>query len=215
MDFSIKVNDAAFAYLRLQKGSLDSVANNRKEWQSRYEADLRTTLKAIAPFLPTKRWPVHLLDVGSGLGGIDVLIRRYIDEHNEDATHVHLLDGMQDPPVMRLHRQTFNDMTIAREFQMANGLSPDRFHARPPTLVNFNPHLFDLVVSFGSWCFHYPPSVYLPRLMPSLHPDCVLILDVRQQKSDWMHDLETVFDLVDKVTLRVKWARCVFKLRAR
>lgn len=213
MNYGIRVSDEAFAYLRIQKGSLEPFAGDRAEWHRRYEADLRATFEHIERHLPMRPDSLRLLDVGSGVGGIDVLIRR---NYEDDClkTHLHLLDGIADPPVMNLHRETFNNMNVARAFQEENGLELDAFRAWSPETKTFGDQQFDLVVSFGSWCFHYPPAVYLRQVHRSIASGAVLILDVRRNRPEWMRVLEQVFELVTMVELKPKYSRCVFKVRA-
>lgn len=210
MKFEIRVDEEHFEYLRIQKGSLDEYAHNRADWHRRYEADLRETYEQIAPWLPQSC--SLLLDVGSGLGGIDVLVARHYAERDQ-APAVRLLDGHDDPPVMNLHRLTFNNMRIARNFQVKNGLAPLKLGAYRTDVAHFEAP-FDLITSFGSWCFHMPPSVYLPAICASaVKPSTVLILDVRRHKLEWMGDLERVFEVVTIVAAKPKWSRIVFKVR--
>lgn len=186
MDFAIKVDDDHFRYLRVQKGNLDPFASDRVEWHRRYESDIKRTYEEIRPFLP----PVcqRILDVGSGLGGIDILLSRHYAEAApasgpEFAPTLHLLDGDEDPPVMNLHRETFNSMTVACSFLTTNGIKAERLHCyTPETREFFKP--FDLIVSFGSWCFHYPPDVYLRRLLDggAESRDTRFIVDMRAGK---------------------------------
>lgn len=218
MNYEISVDDRAFEYLRIQKGNLDGYTHRRAEWQIKYEADIRATFEQIARWLPPGD-PVErvgVLDVGSGLGGIDVLIRRHYERRGETIA-LHLLDGIDDAPVMNLHRETFNDMAVALGFQEANGLGGEAFRAwdameMRSTSAAFDCK-FDLVVSFGSWCFHYPPSVYLKKIYRALAPGAVVILDVRRHKLEWMGQLEAPFDLITIVNAKPKWSRCVFKVR--
>lgn len=218
MDFSIRVDPEHFDYLHLQKGSLDkfSVTGSgrialNKQWQQAYEQDLRDTFEMIRPDLPGVCQ--SMLDVGSGLGGIDVLIRRYYEQHG-GAPYVHLLDGVDDLPVMTLHAKTFNNMRIARNFQVKNGLSPLKMRGYGPDVTYFDSP-FDLIVSFGSWCFHYPPMAYLAPIVASgCHPGTTLILDVRRGRPDYMRELAKGLDLVATIATRDKWLRCVFKPKA-
>lgn len=206
MDYSLTVEDQHFEYLRLQKGRLDKLAGNRAAWHRAYEADLRQCYEQIAPHLPPACWAV--LDIGSGLGGIDVLIRRHYEAAG-GGCYVHLLDGESDPPAVRLHRETFNDMAVARDFQKRNGLKAERFGYFTPK-TEWVPRPYDLVVSFGSWCFHYAPAVYLP-LLRGTQPGAVLIVDLRVGKPEWAAQLEDVYELVAVVGNREKWRRCVYR----
>lgn len=206
----IRVDPEHFAFLKLQKGSLDEYAHNFADWHRRYDADLQQTLDGIAEHLPASCGAI--LDIGSGLGGIDALLSRYYQERGQDP-HVSLLDGVDDDPVMNLHRQTFNSMAVARNFLVKNGVPALKFGYYAPDAPGFD-RRYDLVVSFGSWCFHYPPRWYLERVAKTaLHADSVVILDVRRHRRAWMDELGEVLELVTVPVQKPKWSRCVFRVR--
>jgi len=232
MDFRMRVDDEHFEYLRLQKGSLDPYAGDRVDWHRRYEESLRETFDQIAPHLPPTCW--GMLDIGSGLGGIDVLIGRHYCEPRlgadvttvEDADpiflrrpaqpwpYTHLLDGIDDRPVMKLHRETFNDMRVAKDFQVKNGMPAERFGFFG-TRDQFYSRPYDLVVSFGSWCFHYSPDKYLQPLLSGggLHLESVIIIDVRKGKPDYERTLSRALECVAVIDRQKKYTRAVFRRR--
>lgn len=213
VDKPIEVSDAAFEYLKLQKGSLDRFASNRALWLKAYRDDLDATYKECAPFLPPACWGI--LDIGSGLGGIDILLARHYVRAGHRQPWVNLLDGEDDPPVVKLHRETFNSMRVAHDFQRENGIRGDQFAYYTPSSPSL-PKPYDLVVSFGSWCFHYAPAVYLPLLLRGggLHRDTVVIVDVRKDKVEYWQQLHEHFAVVgvirearkyDRVALKRQW----------
>lgn len=206
------VDDAHFAYLKLQKGALDTFAHDRQQWQNEYEQDLRRTFDDISPALPDTCW--GFLDVGSGLGGIDALIYHRYERQSGRGPYVNLIDGVDDLPVMTLHRQTFNHMGVAKDFLTKNGVPRDRIHTHAPD-SDAIAKPYDLVVSFGSWCFHYEPNTYLQRLAPALHRDSVLIIDVRRAKPEWDEQLHSILEPLVILRERPKWRRTAFKLRSR
>jgi len=206
IDRSLVVGDSHFAYLRLQKGSLFSLSHERARWHAAYEHDLWQTYSEIKEYLPVPCWGV--LDIGSGLGGINILISRH---YGDDPPFIHLLDGEADAPEMRLHRQTFNDMTIARHFLIANGVRPDRLNHFGTGAENL-PRPYDLVLSLGSWCFHYEPDTYLPLLLRGggLHMSSIVILDVRNNRKDYVEQLHRSFAQVAVIRRERKYKRIVF-----
>src|SRR5690606_17055673 len=149
-----------FEYLRIQKGNLDLLGRDFPRWLDAYNLDIRSTFEDVLPWLPATCG--EILDVGSGLGGIDVLLSRHYRARGEPPG-VTLLDGLDDPPVVQLHRKTFSNARIARNFHWKNGTSLLKFSCVAPWVERFE-HPFDLVVSFGAWCFHVAPEVYLPQL---------------------------------------------------
>lgn len=206
---AVNVSDAQFAYLRLQKGSLFELSQDRARWQEAYETDLWQTFEEIRQHLPRPCWGV--LDIGSGLGGIDILITRH---YAENPPYIHLLDGEADAPVMHVHRRTFNNMTVAREFLTSNGVRRDRFGYFTTATENL-PRPYDVVLSLGSWCFHYAPDVYLPLLLSGggLHIDSVIIVDVRNRKSEYARQLARCLDRVAVIRETPKYTRSVYRLR--
>lgn len=201
------VSDEQFEYLRWQKGSLFDLSDDRERWQAAYEAELWQTYLEMQKHLPDPCW--GLLDVGSGLGGIDVLLARH---YADDQPYIHLLDGEDDAPEMRLHRNTFNSMKVAREFQRANGIRMDRF-GYFTTATSDLPRPYDLVLSLGSWCFHYPPDTYLPLLLSGggLHLDSVIIVDVRNSRPIYEEQLAKSLERMAVIRTAPKYTRAVYR----
>ena len=203
----IQVNDAHFDYLAVQKGKLQPLAADRKRWDAAYQAAIKEDFQTLYSALP--RRCDSILDIGSGLGGIDVLLAR---SYGARASHPHfcLVDGVDDPPVMTLHRETFSNRAVALDFLRVNGvedveyLGPDVFRAEKPTRT------FDLVLSLGAWCFHTPPELYLEAVKRRVHRDSILILDVRKDKPEWRKHLEETWHLVGTCRYAAKFDRLAF-----
>lgn len=201
-DYQLRVSDEAFRYLVVHRGSLDHLRENRKAWEAAYLAGIRASYDGMAPFLPKDC--SSILDVGAGLGGVDVLLSR----HYGGKTKVILLDGWDDEPSLRFHRMTTSSAEVARKFHADNGsvnfnyISPSRLVIQP----------VDLVVSTGAWCFHFPPEEYLDFVLACMTPRAVLITDVRKDRfSDWLKLLESKLKRIGKIFEKRKQARMVFR----
>lgn len=217
--FGFAVRPEQFEYLKLQKGSLDYLKKDPIAWGTAYAGSLKKQYLNIRHWLPKRCG--SLLDVGSGLGGIDILIsRHYVNfmDSPQQYPRVFLLDGIADPPVMTLHRKTFNHMGVAARFLTDNGIpfqnigwfSPD--FVRDATRAFFDS--FDLIVSFGSWCFHYEPNTYLPQLLNgAIGPETVVIIDVRADRPSWDQQLSDALALEATIKRSKKWDRRVYRLK--
>jgi SAM-dependent methyltransferase len=202
------VDDSHFAYLRLQRGAIEHLSGDRRAWLAAYERSLHDDFENMRPFLPERCSAV--LDVGSGLGGIDVLLDRHYG-----GLQVCLFDGRADKPVLAQHSCTFNHMGVAMDFQRRNGvqLAVSWDPAMCSGLQALRPAV-DLVVSLASWCFHYPPQVYLDLVRALVRPAGTLILDVRAGRHDWRARLGDVFEQIDCAHRGRKFDRMVFRARA-
>lgn len=178
----IKVSDAAFPYLVAQVGELDSFSDDRKLWEDAYNSKMEGRLENISPHVPANL--SSILDVGSGLGGIDILLHRSFG-----GPRIVLMDGDTGKSVSRRHDVPFCSAEVALDFQRDNGVHDATFMrcdapvARP----------FDLITSYRAWCFHIAPRVYLEYVLRCCHADTRVILDVRR-RSDWEDELLEIFD---------------------
>jgi SAM-dependent methyltransferase len=200
---ALTVEEEHFKYLVLQRGDIEHLSSDFDRWLVAYNRRLAETYRSIRPFLPPDCHKV--LDIGSGLGGINALI----NDHYGGGMDICLLDGVRDPPVMLAHRRTFNHMEVARDFLWKNGVyvfsyySPQLGYPRP----------FDLITSYRSWCFHYPPSVYLDFVVSCCHPDTILIVDLRRKMPEWYEALCKPFRVVGAVHASDKCDRIAFQCR--
>lgn len=201
MAVSLIVEDKHFAYLKVQKGSIRYLAHNRRAWLKAYNRRIVDDYAGIHPYLPNSCGSV--LDIGGGIGGIDALLVRKFGADCE----ICILDGERDKPVMKQHRKTFNDMRVARDFLTKNGVC--RFSYYTPANLK-KPRPFDLIISLGSWCFHYPAETYLKFVRSCCHAGTTLIVDVRKQKQEWSDALDQAFRLRAVLPLRPKFDRKVF-----
>lgn len=177
------VEDKHFDFLSIQRGDIADLAGNRAEWEHAYVDGLYRRFENIRPHLPPK--VVNMLDVGSGLGGINAIINQ---EYGGNC-HVHLIDGVADKPRVVTHSQTFNDMSIAKDFLKKNGVKNFGFTSPADTVKKRGWIKYDLIFSFASYCFHYAPKVYLDYILHHSHKDTVFIFDVRKDKLSWQEDL--------------------------
>lgn len=183
----------AYPYLRAQKGRLGHLEDD-VFWSAYDRAVFRDYLD-IAPHLPA--FCQGMLDVGGGMGGIDAVVAAHY-ELDQPQPAVAILDGDYAAPVMRLHREPFSNRAVCEQFLQANGVCDVRYvtpaNARKAVSGPSAWPEVDLVISLGSWCFHYPPKEYLDYVISSSSPGATVILDVRCGKSEWDFSLMQSFE---------------------
>lgn len=209
---SLNIDHEAYPYLVAQRGALDDMKAEPQLWCDKYMDVLLSEFRSIEPYLPT--YCKRVLDVGSGLGGINILL----NEHYGGCMQVTLLDGIDDPPEVSSHSATFNHMGVARRFLKMNGLDKMTFiDANNPD--RFATGTYDLIVSFKSWCFHTPPAKHLDLVRQACRPGTRIILDVRggsadradQRSYDYMRTLTAAFKHRSMVHYGLKFETHMFE----
>lgn len=166
----IIVPDSAVEWIRLHRTKFRDLPAD--EVKAAYAASVEADYEAMKPWLPKKcrAW----LDIGAGMAGIDVLLRRHYR-----MSRIHLMDGTGRGPNMVGYQKgidLYNSMPAALELLAANGIKSVGVHEPDPSATIE----CDLIVSLLSWGHHYPAETYLPLVMRSLRPGGRLILDLRK-----------------------------------
>lgn len=201
VDFKLKISDEAFSYLKLHRGSIEHLARHRGHWEQAYRAGLEKSYLGMMYYLPIEC--SSILDIGAGLGGIDIILSR----HYGGTPKITLLDGEADAPKMELHRKTFGHREVARRFHKDNGQA-NFDYVSPQT--ELTPRPVDLTISTGAWCFHFPPEEYLDFVMKCMRPGGVLITDVRKDKPQWLETLSKKLVFAGTIAEQKKRDRLVF-----
>jgi hypothetical protein len=152
----------------------DHFPHGPAEWQEEYTARIVDEFAALKPYLPRKI--DSLLDIGCGLGGIDVLIAR-----KARTKTIHLVDGyiMNDANKNHgYHKKTkpWTDVDSAGKFVKDNySLADVRLHYYDKKVKVVG---VDLILSMWSWGFHYPVAEYMPVALAN--PKARIVLDIRK-----------------------------------
>jgi SAM-dependent methyltransferase len=202
---TIRIFDTAYDYLVTQQGSLDPLKDDRAKWAVAYEEMLRDKFDSFKLYIPVPCR--NVLDVGSGMGGINILVHEYT------KADIYLLDGIKDQPIVKRNWQTHNSMQVAQKFLAVNGValagwfSPAlRLHAAKKVRPKF-----DLVISLGAWCFHLPPRQYLAFVAEHMGPSGRMVVEVRIDREDYDAELKEKFNLVDVIHKARKYERRVYE----
>lgn len=194
-----------FAYLVNQHGRVAHERDDFDRWKAAYEQSLQAIYESIAPVLPARCGSV--LDIGSGLGGIDIHLHRH---YGGDAAFV-LLDGDNGDPQVAWSYAPHNSFTVGYDFLHKNGVL-NVSSILPGYLGEWSGPPFDLVVSFAAYGFHIHPGLYLDHLQKVIHEDTVIILDVRRTKSDWLELFGSAFGVPRVLEKAEKYARLAFRV---
>jgi SAM-dependent methyltransferase len=123
-----------------------------KNWND-YVLSLVGDFEQITPYLPEK--VTSILDIGCGLGGIDILLKQRFPE-----AHLSLLDSDGSPQNFRggfgEEMLPFMKREETERFLSGNGVQIDRWLevGTRETLAA------DLIISLYSWGWHYPLETY-------------------------------------------------------
>lgn len=173
----LTVSKREFTYLKAQRGDLDHLSGDYSTWLVAYREKLADTFFMIEKHLPAT---CDLsLDIGSGLGGINILLCQHYAEKLGKVPRIHLLDGDGSPQV-RQHRLPFNDISLALNFLSRHGVRQVSF-STPQRFVEVG--CFDLVISFAAWGFHIPVNEYLSYVLNHIHEDTILVVDARRPRA--------------------------------
>jgi SAM-dependent methyltransferase len=197
---NLDIEPAHFQYLQIQHGRVSDQRSNFSKWKAAYEESLDAIYASLLPVLPERADTV--VDVGSGLGGINILLA----QHYSPELAIRLVDGFNDPADVVSHVRTFNDMEVAKHFLALNGCK-NVGGIRPGEDWRCKA---DIVVSFAAWCFHVPPSTYFSDLMANTKPGAKVIVDVRRAKKEWLREMISLLGKPEVLSEAEKYVRCSF-----
>ncbi len=178
-----------------------------------FNEGLRKDLKTFEKYLPQN--VKKILDIGCGVGGIDVVLSRYYESSQPD---IYLLDKTEIP--LRVYYGIrdrgcyYNSLEVTKNLLVINGIPEEKIFLQEATLnnsIDFNVE-FDLIISLLSWGYHYPVSTYLDQVYEKLAPGGTLILDVRKGQGG-IELLKSKFGNVAIVLKEEKSDRVIVKKR--
>lgn len=191
---------------------LDAAIALESAWRGKavrraFNRDMTGEYAEIVPHLP--RRAVAILDIGCGVGGIDVLLHRhygtprlYLVDRTE--TTGRLWYGFEEKGAF------YNSFDATRRLLVKNGVPEPalRFREVGEECRLDVPESVDLVISLISWGFHYPVPVYADQVRALLRPGGRVILDVRKG-TDGKAELQARFPRVETISETRKKERVV------
>lgn len=149
--------------------------------------------------------PKYVLDIGSGLGALDIVMVREFD------CHVFMVDGEDGGPKSVYHNVPFCSRDAVERFMYENAVDSSKYLYCAPRHIG-EPMLFNLVVSFRAWCFHFGPEHYLPFVWDSCPVGTRIIVDMRRGHDDWREKMRSCFNEVAVIEQQPKFERVVFEV---
>ncbi len=116
-----------------------------------------------------------ILDIGSGIAVVDLL------QAKANPTNKFILVDKQDQNFQQGVYYSdqypfYNSWAPVEDCVFASGLDANRFSMQDPSMPW--PEV-DHIISYFSWCFHYPKNTYWSKVLSSLKTGGTLTLDVR------------------------------------
>lgn len=168
----------AIPLIHLQRTRTKKHDDPRMEWALSIERDF----VQLAPYLPKR--VERFLDIGCGLGGIDVKLYHYFRTQSYTWPEVLLMDGDGIGEELYGYQDLidyYNSKVVMVKLLRANRVESFKV-IKPGKKLKANS--LDLVLSLLSWGHHYPVSEYLENVSRALRPGGRLILDVRKGRTD-------------------------------
>ena len=160
-------------------------------------------LELIAPYLPNNKNVDHnILDIGCGLGVIDVLLSKHYPNANfylQDKSES--IDSNKKYNGFNQTYQYYNNIELLREFLTNNGLKT--FNIVDGEEINSIILKFDVIMSLLSCGWHYSLLSYLDFIKGHLNEDGILIVDVRNETEEGLlyetfHNVNRIFNPYEK-----------------
>jgi len=148
--------------------------------------------QGIEPFLPVNC--KSILDIGCGVGGIDVLL------YKKYKTIMHLLDGDYLSNDMlygfNIKESIYNSLDATKKMMITNNINNYKLYNIQdgfPKLKNI-----DVVISIYSWGFHYTIEKYIDNVIKVLSKDGILIMDIRKSAEE-LYIIKTCFNNISEI----------------
>lgn len=191
-----KVNEKQSELIVLQRTGYNIDALNLDGIGKAYYNDMCLAFSDIEHFLPENCESV--IDIGCGIGGIDVLISR---AYGNCKFHMVDRDGMENEIYYGFRHvgAKYNLLSLTKDFMVDNGVSNENIMMYDVDAGEFPENMTATVImSLLSWGFHYPVSTYIDRVFSLMNDDSCLIMDIRKH-SNGEAELQKYFKTVKSI----------------
>lgn len=172
-----KVNEKTSELITLQRTGYGSKPADMESVAAAYFNDMSAAYADISKHIPASCESV--LDIGCGIGGIDVLIGK---DHPECGFSMLDRDGMESTVYygFKAEGAKYNYLSSTKEFMVDNGIDADKIYTYNVDAGEFPfDKKFNVIISLISWGFHYPVSTYVNRVADMMDKKSILIIDIR------------------------------------
>jgi len=143
--------------------------------------EMHEILDTIRAYLPPA--PSAILDIGAGLGGIDLTLYHHFDSHPT----LYLLDKEGWLPrrhggyhVSAKDFPHYHSFQCTRRFLEVNGVPVEKIKTIDIATQSFPVEKLDLVISLLSWGFHFSVDTYIQDVYRQLKSGGRLVIDIRK-----------------------------------
>ena len=202
-----KVDEKTSELILLQRMGYGLEPKETEAVASAYYNDMSSAYSDIVKHIPAGYSSV--LDIGCGIGGIDVLL----GQKNPECEFAMLdRDGMESTIYYGFKESgaKYNYLSYTTQFMVSNGISENKIKTYNADAQQWPEGTFDVILSLISWGFHYPISTYLYAAYNAMHSKSVMILDIRHNSNGY-DQLLGVFNHVRVIRRYSKCNRIIVK----
>lgn len=169
--------------------------------ENQFNKDMENEYEDIKPWLPGSASVI--LDIGCGIGGIDVLLHRHYNCDPKIAFYLLDKTNIRKRVYYGFEEKSafYNSLDVTEQLLSQNGIPRKNIHlleSTPDLRINVGTDVA-LVISLFSWGFHYPVSTYLDQVYNILRQGGHLLMDIRKATGEekW---LEKRFSKVKRIS---------------
>lgn len=182
------------AYAKLQTGTWNWSQTHPDDFAKRLQELVQRGWESRTPFFRLDENPKHIIDVGSGIGTMSLLLAQrlpdaeffLVDKSGYNPTGKYI--SKEDP----YGHGFYNTWEVFKDALLSTGIDPRRFTILHPE--DQWPDEVDFVMSNYSWCWHYPLNAYWHRTLNSLRLGGTLALDVMNTDVPVAEVISSVFE---------------------